>query len=183
LPDGHIRLAVAVDIGRHRQVATPTPLHAGAALVYTLSESAELVGIDPHADLLHALAAAIAKPGAITYPENLLTPRPEQVRPSLRRATTRAGQALTGCGEDLQSSPAIQQVCERIELVAATDFTVLVEGASGPQPHPDFIEVFWSGCPRRWGGRGKLRGIDWMRAKKFCCSASFTLSDDGSLAP
>jgi hypothetical protein len=32
-------------------------------------------------------------------------------------------------------------VRERIERVAATDFTVLVEGASGPQPHPDFIEV------------------------------------------
>jgi hypothetical protein len=30
---------------------------------------------------------------------------------------------------------------ERIERVAATDFTVLIEGASGPQAHRSFIEV------------------------------------------
>ena len=47
-----------------------------AALFYTLCETAKLVGIDPHAYLLHALYAAIAKPGAITYPEDLLTPQP-----------------------------------------------------------------------------------------------------------
>jgi hypothetical protein len=35
------------------------------------------VGIDPHAYLLRALYAAIAKPGAITYPEDLFTPQPE----------------------------------------------------------------------------------------------------------
>lgn len=45
-----------------------------AALFYTLCETAKLVGIDPHAYLLRALYAAIAKPGAITYPEDLLTP-------------------------------------------------------------------------------------------------------------
>jgi transposase len=45
-----------------------------AALFYTLCETAKLVGIDPHAYLLHALYAAIAQPGAITYPEDL-TPR------------------------------------------------------------------------------------------------------------
>jgi hypothetical protein len=28
-----------------------------------------------------------------------------------------------------------------MERVAATDFTVLIEGGSGPQPHRDFIEV------------------------------------------
>ena len=38
------------------------------------------------------------------------------------------------------SSRAIKTLRERIERVAATDFTVLVEGASGPQPHPNFIE-------------------------------------------
>jgi transposase len=43
-----------------------------AALSYTLCETAKLVGIDPRAYLLHALSAAIAKPGAITYPEDLL---------------------------------------------------------------------------------------------------------------
>ena len=47
-----------------------------AALFYTLCETAKLVGIDPHAYLLHALYNAIAKPGAITYPEDLLTPQP-----------------------------------------------------------------------------------------------------------
>jgi transposase len=46
-----------------------------AALFYTLCETAKLVGIDPHAYLLHTLYAAIAKPGAITYPEDLLTPQ------------------------------------------------------------------------------------------------------------
>jgi hypothetical protein len=33
-------------------------------------------------------------------------------------------------------------VRDRIERVAANDFTVLIEGASGPQPHPSFIGVF-----------------------------------------
>jgi transposase len=42
-----------------------------AALFYTLCETAKLVGVGPHAYLLHALHAAIAKPGAITYPEDL----------------------------------------------------------------------------------------------------------------
>jgi hypothetical protein len=31
---------------------------------------------------------------------------------------------------------------DRIERVAATDFTVLIEGASGPEPHPNFMGVF-----------------------------------------
>jgi transposase len=44
-----------------------------AALFYTLCETAKLAGIDPHAYLLHALYAAIAHPGAVTYPEDLLT--------------------------------------------------------------------------------------------------------------
>jgi hypothetical protein len=43
---------------------------------YTLCETAKLAGVDPHAYLLHALYAAIAKPGAITYPDDLLTPQP-----------------------------------------------------------------------------------------------------------
>jgi transposase len=47
-----------------------------AALFYTLCETAKLVGIDPHAYLLHALYVAIAQPGAITYPEDLRTPQP-----------------------------------------------------------------------------------------------------------
>ena len=50
-------------------------------------------------------------------------------------ARVRDGAPLIG------SSQAIRLVRHRIERVAATDFTVLVEGASGPQPHPSFIEV------------------------------------------
>ena len=47
-----------------------------------------------------------------------------------------------GAAPLIGSSAAIRQVRERIDRVAATDFTVLIEGAIGPQPHPDFIEVF-----------------------------------------
>jgi hypothetical protein len=31
---------------------------------------------------------------------------------------------------------------DRSERVAATDFTVLIEGASGAQPHPSFVALF-----------------------------------------
>src|SRR5438874_12526581 len=47
-----------------------------AVLFYTLCETAKLVGVDPHAYLLHAVYAAIASPGAVTYPEDLLTTSP-----------------------------------------------------------------------------------------------------------
>ena len=47
-----------------------------------------------------------------------------------------------GAAPLIGSSMAIRLVRDRIERVAATDFTVLVEGGSGPQPHPYFIEVF-----------------------------------------
>ena len=47
-----------------------------------------------------------------------------------------------GAAPLIGSSDAIRRVRDRIERVAATDFTVLIEGASGPQPHPSFIEVF-----------------------------------------
>src|SRR6476661_1824165 len=40
-----------------------------------------------------------------------------------------------GAAPLIGSSPAIRRVRERIERVAATDFTVLIEGGSGPQPH------------------------------------------------
>jgi transposase len=43
-----------------------------AALLYTLCETAKLAGVDPHAYLLHALYAAVARPGAVTFPEDLL---------------------------------------------------------------------------------------------------------------
>ena len=41
-----------------------------------------------------------------------------------------------GAAPLIGSSEAIRRVRERIERVAATDFTVLIEGASGPEPHP-----------------------------------------------
>ena len=43
-----------------------------AALFYTLCETARLVGVDPSAYLVRALYTAIAKPDALTFPENLL---------------------------------------------------------------------------------------------------------------
>ena len=46
-----------------------------------------------------------------------------------------------GAAPLIGSSRAIRQVRERIERVAVTDFTILIEGGIGPQPHPDFIEV------------------------------------------
>ena len=43
-----------------------------APVFYTLCETAKLVRVAPHTYLLCALHAAIATPGAITYPEDLL---------------------------------------------------------------------------------------------------------------
>jgi hypothetical protein len=71
-----------------------------------------------------------------------------------RRAGSRA--RPDGAAPLIGSSQAIRAVRERIERVAATDFTVLIEGGSGPQPHPGFIDVY----PRAavsWGD-GKVAG-------------------------
>ena len=43
-----------------------------AAVFYTLCETARLVGVDPQAYLLHAVYAAIGRPGTVTFPEDLL---------------------------------------------------------------------------------------------------------------
>lgn len=43
-----------------------------AAVFYTLCESARLAGVDPKAYLLRAVYAAIAQPGTITFPEDLI---------------------------------------------------------------------------------------------------------------
>ncbi|HWO91620.1 MAG TPA: IS66 family transposase [Methylomirabilota bacterium] len=45
-----------------------------AALFYTLCETAKLAGVDPNVYLLRTLHTAIAQPGAITFPEALLSP-------------------------------------------------------------------------------------------------------------
>jgi hypothetical protein len=46
-----------------------------------------------------------------------------------------------GAAPLIGSSFEIRVVRDRIEKVAATDFTVLIEGGSGPEPHPSFIAV------------------------------------------
>jgi len=43
-----------------------------AAVFYTLCETARLAGVDPQAYLLRAVHAAIAQPGAVTFPEDLI---------------------------------------------------------------------------------------------------------------
>jgi transposase len=43
-----------------------------AAVFYTLCETARLIGVDPHAYLLHAVYAAIDQPGTVTFPEDLI---------------------------------------------------------------------------------------------------------------
>src|SRR5262249_4326606 len=45
-----------------------------AALMYSLIESAKLAGVEPKAYLLRAVRAAIAAPGAVTLPCDLLAP-------------------------------------------------------------------------------------------------------------
>jgi transposase len=47
-----------------------------AALFYTLCETAKLASVDPQAYLLRALYTAIAQPGAVTYPADLLDRAP-----------------------------------------------------------------------------------------------------------
>jgi transposase len=42
-----------------------------AALFYTLCETAKLLNVDPHSYLLRTLHAAIAQPGAVTFPDGL----------------------------------------------------------------------------------------------------------------
>lgn len=58
-----------------------------------------------------------------------------RLMPGSRKHVTDGAAPLIG------SSEAIRRVRERIERVAATDFTVLIEGAIGPEPHPSFIGV------------------------------------------
>ena len=43
-----------------------------AAIFYTLCETARLIGVDPQAYLLHAVDVAIAHPGAVTFPDELI---------------------------------------------------------------------------------------------------------------
>jgi transposase len=43
-----------------------------AALFYLLCETGQLTGVDPHAYLLHAVEAALARPGTVTLSNALL---------------------------------------------------------------------------------------------------------------
>ena len=43
-----------------------------AALLYTLFETAKLAGVDPHRYVLEATPRAIATPGAVTLPGELI---------------------------------------------------------------------------------------------------------------
>jgi len=72
-----------------------------------------------------------------------------------------------GAAPLIGSSAAIRQVRERIERVAVTDFTVLIEGGIGPQPHPNFIEVF--DPPPVGDGDGKVAGARQIEAPLKCC--------------
>jgi transposase len=47
-----------------------------AALFYTLCETAKLTGVDPQAYLLRALYMALAQPGSVTIPSDLLVSTP-----------------------------------------------------------------------------------------------------------
>jgi hypothetical protein len=56
--------------------------------------------------------------------------------------------AAPSCGI-VGTSPALRQVMEQVEAVAFTEATVLIRGESGPEPHPNFIEVL---CGAAVGG-------------------------------
>jgi transposase len=47
-----------------------------AAILSTLCETARLAGVDPQAYLLHAVHAAITRPGAVIFPEDLISATP-----------------------------------------------------------------------------------------------------------
>ena len=73
-----------------------------AAVFYTLCETARLAAVDPQAHLLHAVYAAIAQPGAITFPEALI---PVATTHSLLTLAIRFVALPTGQGEVLPASP------------------------------------------------------------------------------
>jgi hypothetical protein len=66
-----------------------------------------------------------------------------------------------GAAPLIGSSRAIRQVRERIERVAVTDFTILIEGGIGPQPHLNFSEAL-SGSRRLRREGGGENGGGWQ---------------------
>ena len=60
-------------VGRKNHYGSRALRGTGVAdIFYTFWLRALRASVDSHAYLLHALSAAIARPGAVTYPENLL---------------------------------------------------------------------------------------------------------------
>jgi hypothetical protein len=80
-----------------------------------------------------------------------------------------------GAAPLIGSSRAIRWVRDPIERVAATDFTVLIEGGSGPQPHPSFIEFFRDAAvnDRDWALEGpaedRTKRLMWLAASRHSC--------------
>ena len=79
-----------------------------------------------------------------------------EVERAQARSVFRVKPAGDGAAPLIGSSRAIKALRERIERVAAFDFTVLIEGASGPQPHPSFID--FSCEASLGGGEGAVAG-------------------------
>ena len=59
-----------------------------------------------------------------------------------RLAAAQARRQDDGAAPLIGSSEAMRRLRDRIEKIAVTDFAILIEGAIGPEPHPNSIEVF-----------------------------------------
>ena len=78
----------------------------------------------------------------IAAPEHLWSPRVVSRNPGAAVGSIAAAADATDASAILGRCPAVRSVLQQLRQVAATDSTVLLLGASGPQPHPNFIEVF-----------------------------------------
>jgi hypothetical protein len=76
----------------------------------------------------------------------------EVERASDRMMMASSKRQADGAAPLIGSSDAIRRVRERIERVAAADFTVLIEGAIGPEPRLSFID-FSGSAAVGWGNR------------------------------
>ena len=85
-----------------------------------------------------------------------------------------------GAAPLIGSSLAIRGVRDRIERVAATDFTVLIEGGIGPQPHPNSIDPL---CEAALGGAKRevagTRESQARKVRKLSCSGWFLVAKGG----
>ena len=93
-----------------------------------------------------------------------------EVERAQARTVFRAKPGGDGAAPLIGSSRAIKTLRERIERVAAFDFTVLIEGAIDPQPHPSFMRLRVR-LPSvegrgRWRERGRIGRRTWRKAQK-----------------